>query len=318
MTLYEKLSIQDIYYTLTSEKCYTYLERMYSLDMRKLASHVYQLFFSLRKTAIILNVSHTTISRWLKNPERKSYHRTPSLSTDHVIYTIKTSLLTNPFISIRKLVKQINDVCNVIVSRELVRTAISKLGFSKKKARFFSSPNGLEEKVLAFKIRRKAFIDEGRQFFSLDETSFGRNGSDIRGYAPRGQLLALKRSQPSRVTVSSLVIVSNTGIVKHQEVVGSFNTTLFCQFLESLELPSGSIILLDNVRFHHSILAKEVAIRKGWELLFTPPYSPWFNPIEGIFSIVKREYCKYGDILKSFQSVTHDHCKAFFNKSQTT
>ena len=46
---------------------------MYSLDRRKLATHIYSLFPSLRKVARILNVSHTTVARWLKHPERKSY-----------------------------------------------------------------------------------------------------------------------------------------------------------------------------------------------------------------------------------------------------
>ena len=45
---------------------------MYPLDRRTLALHVYTLFFSLRKTANVLQVSHMTISRWISNPERKN------------------------------------------------------------------------------------------------------------------------------------------------------------------------------------------------------------------------------------------------------
>ena len=40
---------------------------MYPIDRRKLAIHVYSLFSSLRKTARILQVSHSTVSRWLKS-----------------------------------------------------------------------------------------------------------------------------------------------------------------------------------------------------------------------------------------------------------
>jgi len=291
---------------------------MYSLDLRKLASHVYSLFLSLRKTATILKVSHSSVSRWLKNIDRKPYLRKPYLSTEHVICTIKSSLVADPFVSTRKLVSVVKDVCNVLVSKELVRTAISKLGFSKKKARFFSTPQRLEEQTKAFRDTRQRFIVEGREFFSLDETSFGRKCKDVKGYAPKGQVLAVKRKQPRMSTVSSLVVVSNHGIVKHKEVEGSFNTQRFCSFLESLDLPKRSVILLDNVRFHHSIQAKMIALERCWELLFTPPYSPWFNPIEGVFSIVKRDFYKHNDILKAFGTVKPSHCKAFFQKSLST
>lgn len=147
---------------------------MYSLDLRKLASHVYGLFFSLRKTATILKVSHSSVSRWLKNINRKPYHRKPHLSTEHVICTIKASLVADPFLSTRKLVALVKEVCNVSVSKELIRTAINNLGFSRKKAKFFSEPKRLEEQTNIFKESRQRFLSEGRRFYSLDETSFGR------------------------------------------------------------------------------------------------------------------------------------------------
>jgi transposase len=75
---------------------------------------------------------------------------------------------------------------------------------------------------------------------------------------------------------------------------------------------------LDNVAFHHSKVAKDAAERKGFILLFVPPYSPWFNPIEGVFSIVKREFYKHGDISRSFDAVKTTHCQSFFKKSFET
>lgn len=46
---------------------------MYPVDRRTLAVHIYSLLKSLRKTATMLQVSHSTISRWLKNPIKKPY-----------------------------------------------------------------------------------------------------------------------------------------------------------------------------------------------------------------------------------------------------
>ena len=113
-----------------------FIRLMYSLDIRKLATHVYSMFLSLRKTAIILKVSHSSVSRWLKNVNKKQYHRKPSLSTEHVVCTIKSALIADPFVSTRKIVSIVKDVCNVDVSKELVRTAINKIGYTRKKAKF--------------------------------------------------------------------------------------------------------------------------------------------------------------------------------------
>ncbi len=59
-----------------------------------------------------------------------------------------------------------------------------------------------------------------------------------------------------------------------------FNKTSFVDFLKTLDLPKNTIILLDNVSFHHSKEVINYIKSKMWNLLFIPPYSPNFNPIE--------------------------------------
>jgi transposase len=46
-----------------------------------------------------------------------------------------------------------------------------------------------------------------------------------------------------------------------------------------------------------------------------PPYSPVFNPIEGVFSIVKRHYHRHRRIEPAFASVTSDQVAGFFRGS---
>ena len=284
---------------------------MYSIDRRKLAIHVYTLLSSLRKTAIILQVSHTTISRWLKNPERKSYNR-KALKVDQIVDIIKTTITSNPFITVRKFEKVISDTLNIQVSRELVRVVIKKLGFTTKKAKFFSKPNHIKQTTEAFIHSRDQFVKENRYIVSLDETSFGRNGKPVFGYSIKGSPLILSKPPPKAKATSVLAVVDNKGIVAKKSVQGAYNTNLFLEFLQSLQLPIDTIILLDNVRFHHSNVIKEFAQTKKWKLLYVPPYSPWFNPIEEVFSIVKRHYYQYWNIDTAFDSIKESHCKSFF------
>ena len=146
---------------------------MYALDRRKLATHVYSLIKSLRKAAIILQVSHTTVARWLRSPERKKYSRSSfNDKSCVVIEIIKATIQNDPFISIRKMKSIIEAAFNFSISKELVRTVVLKCGFTIKKAKYFSRPDDLQDKVKDFITKRELFKNENRPFFSTDETSF--------------------------------------------------------------------------------------------------------------------------------------------------
>jgi putative transposase len=101
------------------------------------------------------------------------------------------------------------------------------------------------------------------------------------------------------------------GIVGRESILGAYKATTFSAFLKTRQLPETTVILLDNASIHRSSLVKQVVIEKNWTLLFLPPYSPWFNPIEA-FSIVKRQFYQHWNIEDAFKALTAEHCKAFF------
>ena len=321
-------------YTPTIELCYTFYlcsrtqllsvpflqeraERaaMFPLDRRQLAAHVYCLLHSLRKTALILQVSHTTVARWLKCSTRKPYSLRAATKSQKIAEALRAMVLAEPFTSLSKLQLRVQETFGFTVSKELLRTVIRQQGLSKKTAKFFSKPAHLEQTTADFIKARDAFVAENRLFVSLDETSFGRNWCDSRGYAPIGRQLIVCRARPRMTTMSCLVAMTQSDILQRHVVSGSFCTDRFVEFLRSLELPPKAVILLDNVRFHHAKAVKYLAQQRQWALLYTPPYSPWFNPIEGVFSIVKRQFYTGKSIDESFAAVTRGHLAAFMNKS---
>jgi transposase len=52
-------------------------------------------------------------------------------------------------------------------------------------------------------------------------------------------------------------------------------------------LPRGSVIVLDNARFHHSPTTFRLVKAAGCQPLFLPPYSPDLNPIEHLWAAFK-------------------------------
>jgi transposase len=73
-------------------------------------------------------------------------------------------------------------------------------------------------------------------------------------------------------------------------VEGSANTELFEVYIEQLLAPSlcpGQIVIMDNLSIHLGAKVRKSIEDKGCRLLFLPPYSPDFSPIEEAFSKIK-------------------------------
>jgi len=65
---------------------------------------------------------------------------------------------------------------------------------------------------------------------------------------------------------------------------------IFSLFIEHELVPNlrpGDIVILDNLSAHRGAKVRELIEAAGAELLFLPPYSPEFNPIEKVWGKLK-------------------------------
>jgi len=270
---------------------------------------------SVRKTAKFLKVSHMTISRWILKPQRKKYFRTIASKTNMIYETIQTLTQRNPLNSLENLQIKIHENFNISVSKDLIRAVRKKLVLSRKKVKFFARPKHVFAKTEEFLAKRDEYVEKGYNFISVDETSFGRNTAAVYGYSPKGCPIYMKKNNLPMVTKSALCAIDQNHIIARSVIKGAYTAATFLEFLLNLTLPINTVILLDNCRIHHSKFVKDFAQTQSWNLLYVPPYSPWFNPIEGVFSVVKRHFYKHGRIPASFESVTNQHVTNFFTKS---
>jgi transposase len=73
-------------------------------------------------------------------------------------------------------------------------------------------------------------------------------------------------------------------------VEGATTRIVFETYLEKVLVPSlrrGQVVVMDNLSAHKGERVRELVESVGCELLYLPPYSPDFNPIEEAFSKVK-------------------------------
>ena len=66
-------------------------------------------------------------------------------------------------------------------------------------------------------------------------------------------------------------------------VEGATTAAVFEAYVERVLCPnlkSGQVMIMDNLSAHKGERVKELFEQKGCQLLYLPPYSPDFNPIE--------------------------------------
>ena len=88
--------------------------------------------------------------------------------------------------------------------------------------------------------------------------------------------------------VTLIMAMSEEGIVHHAIELGSVNTRNFINFLtDLLLLEQTPVVVMDNVPFHHGKEVSNAIHEHGHEIMHTPPYSPFLNPIEDLFHLIK-------------------------------
>ncbi|KAM5528783.1 hypothetical protein FOXYSP1_16627 [Fusarium oxysporum f. sp. phaseoli] len=128
----------------------------------------------------------------------------------------------------------------------------------------------------------------------IDEAGADRRvGYRNKGWAPSGvtpvQVGRFNREQRYQI----LAAYTQEGIELARVYPGSTDAALFKDFIEQLLRGCGrwpqkkSVLIMDNASFHHNDELEPMCADAGVELLYLPPYSPDFNPIEEYFAELK-------------------------------
>jgi transposase len=80
------------------------------------------------------------------------------------------------------------------------------------------------------------------------------------------------------------------GMTAPMVIDGAMNGEVFTAYAETFLAPTlapGDIVVMDNLPAHKVAPARQAIERAGASVLFLPPYSPDFNPIEQAFAKLK-------------------------------
>jgi transposase len=164
-----------------------------------------------------------------------------------------------------------------------------------------------------------------RRLVFIDESGAKTNMTRTRGRSPRGR--RLKSFAPLghwHTTTTMISAINLCGVRASMVLDGATDSEAFCVYIEQVLVPvlrGGEIVIMDNLQPHKHARVRQAIEAAGATLVYLPPYSPDFNPIEPMWSKVKqslrsaaaRTFEALLDAIKeALRSVSSTDCAGFF------
>ncbi len=180
--------------------------------------------------------------------------------------------------------------------------------------------------------RREAWFDlqpelDPAKLVFLDETGATTKMARLCGRSPRGQRCRAAVPHGHWKTTTLVAALRLDGLAAPMVIEGAMNGEAFTAYAETLLAPTlhpGDIVIMDNLPAHKVSGARAAIERAGAMLLFLPPYSPDFNPIELAIAKIKALLRKAAArtvealdaaIAAALDAITPDECANCFTNS---
>ena len=259
-----------------------------SFETRNIVLHVYHYHRSLRLASKVTGIPKSTIQRWEKCPSKERASKRKLIESP-IIEIVKYFSLNKPYFVLDDIKSQLYADMKIDCSIELIRSVMRKnmnLAYKKTKLAYYTNKQKLETETKNFVIDFKKLFLKKPLVVSFDEVGFSSRLQPLYKWSKKGKSdrvitpMITKNKQNQNKSVCACI--TSEGTLDYEIQEKAFRTETFFKFFSSFDFPTGTIVLIDNVSFHRSKNVKIHANEKGWNLLYTPPYSPWFNPIENI------------------------------------
>ena len=110
------------------------------------------------------------------------------------------------------------------------------------------------------------------------------------GRAPRGQRLRVGVPYGHWKTTTFIGALTLRGFIAPFVIDGAVDRLAFETYVDKVlvpELRQGDVVIMDNLPSHKGPNVRQLIEAAGASLLYLPPYSPDFNPIENSFAKLK-------------------------------
>ncbi len=123
----------------------------------------------------------------------------------------------------------------------------------------------------------------GDRLVFVDEMGSNTSLHELYAYSPRGERAYCSVARNRGKNTTLLSSMSLCGMGPSMVVEGGADGAVFETYLQEMLLPAlgkAEVVVMDNLSVHKSERVREMIEGTGASLLYLPPYSPEFNPIE--------------------------------------
>src|SRR5512132_2320832 len=124
------------------------------------------------------------------------------------------------------------------------------------------------------------------RFVFIDETGTATNMARRYGRGPLGERLVAAVPHGHWRTTTFVAGLRQSGVIAPLVLDGPMTGPAFRAYVEQFLAP-GDVVVLDNLAAHKVDGVRQALAAAGASLLYLPPYSPDFNPIEQLFAKLK-------------------------------
>ena len=158
----------------------------------------------------------------------------------------------------------------------------------------------------------------------LDESGVTTEMTRRYGWAPRPERVSEAVPAGHWRTLTVLAALTTTGVLASMSIESPTDGDVFLAFVEQVLAPRlepGHVVILDNLSAHKVPGVRQLIEDRGAQLLYLPPYSPDFNPIEQAWSKLKQQLRGVkARVLEQLEpaladalsAITAHHARAFF------
>jgi len=306
-----------------------------SMDIRKKVMKAIEGGMSRRKAAARFDIGPATAVRWAKRVETTGEVAPLMMGGDRRSRRIEAhadfilaQIEGKPDLTIMELREKIRERHGVGFGYGTVWRFLARHRITRKKKTGHASEQEREDVAAAREEWFEGELDlDPLKLVFVDETAISTKMARRFGRAPQGERCRASVPFGHWKTKTLIAALRFDRIDAPMTIDGALDGASFLAWVEQVLAPTlstGDVVVMDNVRTHKVAGVRKAIEARGANVLYLPPYSPDFNPIEKPFSkiksILERIAARTVDALQAavgeaLRSFTPTECMNYFASS---
>jgi len=269
-----------------------------SMDIREKVMKAIEGGMSRRQAAARFDVGPATAVRWAKRveitgdvaPLKMGGDRRSQRMEAHADFMLE-QLEEKPDLTIMELREKLRERHGLGFGYGTVWRFLARHRITRKKKTGHASEQEREDIEAAREDWFEGQLDlDPLKLVFIDETAISTNMARRFGWAPQGERCRASVPFGHWKTKTLIAALRWERIGAPMTIDGALDGPAFLAYVEQVLAPTlaaGEMVLMDNVRTHKVAGVRAAIEAKGAKILYLPPYSPDFNPIEKPFSKIK-------------------------------